>query len=105
MDIYAIVKVGGKQEIIEQGSKVVTNKLEVPVNQDIVLNEVLFLRNGEDVKIGTPLVNGASVVAQVTRQFRGPKIIVFKKRSKKGYKKTQGHRQYLTELKIKEIKV
>lgn len=105
MDTYAVVKVGGKQEIIEQGSRIVTEKLEVPVNQDIVLNEVLFLRNGEDIKVGTPLVNGASVVAQVTRQFRGPKIIVFKKRSKKGYKKTQGHRQYLTELKIKEIKV
>jgi len=102
--MYAVVQTGGKQYRVEEGSTIMVEKLSAPLGEKVVLDKVLLVGDGEKVTIGRPVIEGAQVVAEVVRQTRGPKIIVFKKRTKKGYKKTQGHRQYLTEVKIKEIK-
>jgi len=104
METYAIIKSGGKQLRVTPGSRVIVEKLETPVGQAVEINDILFVRTDKGTQIGKPNVAGASVTAEVVAQDRGEKVIVFKKRSKKGYKKTQGHRQYETELLIKEIK-
>ena len=103
--MFAVIEAGGKQYRVEEGSSIVIEKLEDKIGAEVVLDKVLLVGNDDKVTIGRPVVDGAKVIAEVVRQARGPKIIVFKKRSKKGYKKTQGHRQFLTEVKIKEIKV
>ena len=102
--MYAVVQTGGKQYRVEEGNVVLIEKLAETAGKEVVLDKVLLIGNDDKVTIGRPVVEGASVVAEVVRQTRGPRIIVFKKRSKKGYKKTQGHRQYLTEVVIKKIK-
>jgi large subunit ribosomal protein L21 len=100
---YAIIETCGKQYRVEEGTRLrVDAHLQKP-GEEIALDRVLFLKNDAGVQIGNPLVSGAKVTAQVVAQDRGPKIIVFKKRSKKTYKKTQGHRQDYTELLIKSI--
>jgi len=101
--MYAIVETGGKQYRVEQGTKVKVESLDVEKGSDITLDRVLLVANEADVKVGQPTVAGAKVVAQVLVHDRAKKIIVFKKRSKKTYKKTQGHRQNYTELLIKNI--
>ncbi len=100
---YAIVQTCGKQYRVEEGSRLrVDAHLETP-GAEIALDKVLFVSSDAGVQVGNPLVSGAKVMAEVLIQDRGPKIIVFKKRSKKTYKKTQGHRQDYTELLIKKI--
>lgn len=101
--MYAVVLTGGKQYRIEAGDTVLVETLTAEPGQEVVLDKVLLISDGDKVTIGRPMIEGASVKADVVKQTRGPKIIVFKKRSKKGYKKTQGHRQNLTALKIKSI--
>jgi len=104
--MYAIIKTGGKQYKVEEGANLVVEKLDkVQKNQEVVLSEVLLLSKDENVMIGKPVVEGASVTAKVVSQKRASKILVFKKKPKKGYKKLQGHRQYLTELEITKINV
>ena len=103
--MYAIIKTGGKQYRVEEGVSLVVEKLgEAEVGQEVVLGEVLMLADGEKATVGKPTVAGASVVAKVIAQKRAPKILVFKRKPKKGYKKMQGHRQYVTELQITAIK-
>lgn len=102
--MYAVILTGGKQYRVEKGSTVLVEKLPSKPGDEIVLDKILIVGDTDKATIGRPLVEGAKVVAEVLRQTRAPKVIIFKKRSKKGYKKTQGHRQYLTELTIKEIK-
>jgi large subunit ribosomal protein L21 len=103
MNQYAIVRSGGKQYRVAEGEVVTVDKMEVEAGKEVKLDQVLFAKNGDKTFTGAPAVNGASVVAEVIRQFRAPKIIVYKERQKKVYKKTQGHRQYLTELRINKI--
>ncbi len=102
--MYAVIQTGGKQYRVEEGNSVLVEKLEAEAGKEVILDKVLLIGDGDKVTIGRPLISGAKVLADVVEQTRGPKIIVFKKRTKKGYKKTQGHRQNLTELKIKSIK-
>jgi large subunit ribosomal protein L21 len=102
--MYAVIQTGGKQFKVEQGNTIVVEKLAAKLGESVVFDTVLMISDGETATIGRPAVAGAQVVAEVVRQARAAKIIVFKKRSKKGYKKTQGHRQYVTEVKITEIK-
>jgi len=104
MENYAIIKSGGKQFRVSPGTRVIVEKLEATVGQTIELNDVLLVRSEKGTQIGRPIVSGVSVTAEIVAQDRGPKVIVFKKRSKKGYKKTQGHRQFVTELLVKDIK-
>ncbi len=103
MSIYAIVKTGGKQYRVAEGDTLQVEKLEVKSGDEVKLDEVLFAKGDGKSLAGRPHVLGASVTAQVIRQLRAPKLIVFKMRQKKVYKKTQGHRQWLTELRIKQI--
>ena len=87
---YAIIKTGGKQYRVAPGQKLRIEKLEAEKGTDVTFSDVLFLKDGESVQTGRPLVAGASVTGKVVRQFRDKKILVFKKRRKKGYKKTSG---------------
>lgn len=102
--MYAVVQTGGKQYKVEKGSIILVEKLNAKVGEEVVLDNVLMIHDNDTVIVGRPLVENAKVIAEVLSQKRAPKVIVFKKRSKKGYKKTQGHRQYVTYLKIKDIK-
>jgi large subunit ribosomal protein L21 len=101
--MYAIIKTGGKQYKVEEGANLLVEKLNGMKGEEIVFKEVLLFADGEKTVVGKPLVEGANVVAKVISQRRSPKILVFKKKPKKGYKKLQGHRQYLTELEITKI--
>ncbi|MFA7074679.1 MAG: 50S ribosomal protein L21 [Endomicrobiaceae bacterium] len=103
--MYAIIMTGGKQYKVEKGMNVVVEKLgETGEGQEVVLDQVLMIADGDKATVGKPVIEGASVVAKVVAQKRLPKVLVFKKRPKKGYKKMQGHRQYVTEVEIVDIK-
>jgi large subunit ribosomal protein L21 len=100
----AVVKTGGKQYTITEGDTLRVEKLAGEVGATINRDEVLAVGEGQDMKIGAPTVEGATVKAEIIAHGRGKKIIVFKKKRRKGYKKKQGHRQDYTGLKISEIK-
>ncbi|MFQ5427344.1 MAG: 50S ribosomal protein L21 [Thermodesulfobacteriota bacterium] len=100
----AVVKTGGKQYAVTEGDILMVEKLAGEVGASINLDEVLSVGEGADIKLGTPTVEGASVKAEITEHGRSKKVIVFKKKRRKGYKKKQGHRQDYTGLKIQEIK-
>lgn len=99
--MYAIIKTGGKQYRVTEGDTLRVEKLNVE-GTDVTFDQVLLV-GGDEVKIGAPLVEGASVSAEILRQGRAKKIIVFKKKRRKGYHKKQGHRQAFTEVKITGI--
>jgi len=101
--MYAVVKTGGKQYRVSPGDSVEVEKLPYEVGQQVELDQVLLVANGNGAQIGQPLVEGAKVKATVTRQVKGRKIIVFKYRSSKRYRRKQGHRQNYTRLRIDEI--
>ncbi len=102
--MYAVIKTGGKQYRVTEGDVVNVEKLSGEPGAKIELSEVLALGEGEGIKIGTPTVAGASVVAEILAQDKGKKVIIYKKKRRKGYDKRQGHRQLFTSLKIQEIK-
>jgi large subunit ribosomal protein L21 len=99
----AIIKTGGKQYRVTPGSRVRVEKLPADVGQKIELGEVLLVGSGADAKIGTPLVSGAKVKATITEHGRGPKLVVYKFKRRKNYRRKAGHRQSFTELHIDEI--
>ena len=101
--MYAVVKTGGKQYRVSPGDSVEVEKLPYEVGEQIELDQVLLVANGSGTKIGQPLVEGAKVVATVTRQAKGRKVIVFKYRSSKRYRRKRGHRQHQTRLRIDNI--
>ena len=101
--MIAVVQTGGKQYKVSEGDEIQVEKLDGKVGESINLEKVLVCGEGESNKVGTPFLEGCSVVCEVTEQFRGKKIIVFKKRRRQNYRLTQGHRQYLTVLKIESI--
>jgi len=103
MNTYAIIETGGKQYRVEQGTRLQVESLPKEKGEEITLEKVLLLATDAGIQVGKPTVTGAKVTATVTAQDRHAKIIVFKKRSKKTYKKTQGHRQNYTELLVKSI--
>ena len=103
--MYAVIKTGGKQYRVTPGDSVEVEKLPHEVGEQIELDEVLLVANGSGVKIGRPLVKGAKVKATVTRQAKGRKVIVFKYRPSKRYRRRRGHRQHYTRLHIDEILV
>jgi len=102
--MYAVIKTGGKQYRVTEGEVLNVEKLAGEVGSQVELAEVLAVGEGEGMKIGTPTVEGARVVAEIVEQGKGKKVIIFKKKRRKGYTKKQGHRQLFTGLKIKEIK-
>ena len=103
MSLYAIIKTGGKQYKVSEGDSIVIEKLDVEEGATVEFDQVLTLVDGEDVQIGRPLVEGAKVSATVEKNGKGPKIRVFKYKSKINYRKRQGHRQPFTRVKIDKI--
>ncbi len=102
---YAIVQTGGKQYKVEKGTRLQVGKLEQAEGASIELSEVLLVGgDAAGAKIGRPLLAGSAVSATIVKHLRAPKVLIFKKRSKKGYKKMQGHRQDMTEIEIQDIK-
>lgn len=101
--MYAILETGGKQYKVRPGDTIEVEKLRSEAGDTIELGRVLMVGDGPNVTIGTPLVEGATVVADVIDQHRGPKIIVFKYKAKVRYRRKTGHRQSLTRLRIREI--
>lgn len=103
MDAYAVIETGGKQYRVQKGDVLAVEKLTGNVGDKITLSRVLALSNGTDLTVGAPEVSGASVTAEVVKQFRGEKVTAFRKKRRKGYKKKRGHRQDQTQLKIESI--
>ena len=101
--MYAVFKTGGKQYRVEKEDIVLVEKLNANDGDQLVLSDVLMIGDGKKVKLGTPLVNDAAVMAQVIRQTRGPKITMIYKRRRKNSRRKQGHKQDLTLLKIIDI--
>ena len=97
--MFAVIKTGGKQYRVVPGDVIKVERLEAEAGATIALEEVLMLGD----KIGTPLISGASVSAEVVAQDRGPKIIVFKKKRRQNYRRKNGHRQDITVLRITDI--
>jgi len=102
--MYAVVRTGGKQHRVQPGERLKVEKLLGDVGSELVLEDILLVGGGEGaVKIGRPVVSGAKVKAKILDQGRGEKVRVFKRRRRKGFHKTIGHRQSFTEIEIKEI--
>jgi len=101
--MYAVIKTGGKQYRVEPGAQLRVESLEGEVGAAVSFAEVLMIGNGEDVKLGAPLLEGAQVKATVVAQGRGDKVRIFKLRRRKHFQKSQGHRQNYTEVRIDDI--
>jgi large subunit ribosomal protein L21 len=104
-NMYAVIKTGGKQYRVSAGEKIKIEQIPADVGAEISLDQVLMVGEGESVKIGTPVLAGASVTAKVISQGRHPKVKIFKMRRRKHYQKHQGHRQNYTELEISGITI
>lgn len=101
--MYAIIETGGKQYKVEVGSLVNVEKLNVAAGETIVFDRVIAVSKDDKLTVGSPVVSGVTVKADVVEEGKGKKIIVFKYKSKKSYKKKQGHRQPYTKVKITAI--
>ncbi len=102
--MYAVIRSGGKQYRVSQGSSLRVEKLPGEVGSSITLDDVLMIGGEGDVKIGMPTVDGAQITGTIVAQGRGPKIRVFKMKRRKGYRRSQGHRQDYTEIRVDEIR-
>lgn len=101
--MYAVFKTGGKQFRVEPGMRVRIPTLDAEPGSTIEFDDVLLAGDGDDVSIGTPVVEGATVKAEVLRHGRDRKIIVFKRKRRKGYRKKQGHKQGFTEIRVEDV--
>ena len=101
--MYAVIKTGGKQYRVVAGEKIKVEQIPADVGAEITLDQVLMVGEGESVKIGTPIVAGATVTAKVVAHGRHAKVNIFKMRRRKHYQKHQGHRQNYTEIEIAGI--
>ncbi len=101
--MYAVIRTGGKQYQVKAGDSLEVEKLEGNVGDTITLGDVLLVANDAAVTIGQPVVDGATVTAKITGQYRGDKILVFRYRPKKRIRVRKGHRQYLTRLEVQSV--
>lgn len=101
--MYAIIETGGKQEKATPGETLKVEKLDAPVGESVRFDRVMLVNRDGEISLGRPYLEGVSVTATVTDQDRGPKILVFKKKKRKGYRRTKGHRQSYTSLRIDAI--
>ncbi len=102
--MYAIVDIAGQQFKVEKDNKIFVHRLQDDEGATVEFDNVLLIDDGKKVKVGTPNVKGAKITAKVISHLKGDKVIVFKKKRRKGYKVRNGHRQYLTQLLIEDIK-
>ena len=101
--MYAIVDIAGQQYKVKQAQKLKVHRLEAEEGKHVELDNVLLLSDGKTISVGTPRVEGARVAVKVLNHGKGDKVLVFKKKRRKGYQKMNGHRQYLTELWVEAI--
>lgn len=101
--MYAVIKTGGKQYRVSEGDILAVERLEGDIGSTISFDSVLAVGGGEGLKIGKPFLEGATVDAEVLVQARAKKVLVFKFKRRKGYKRTKGHRQYFTRVRVKSI--
>ncbi|HHW62109.1 MAG TPA: 50S ribosomal protein L21 [Syntrophomonadaceae bacterium] len=102
--MYAVIATGGKQYKVEEGELLKVEKLDAEPGEKVTLDQVLMVKDDNGtLKVGDPLVKGASVVAEVIEQGRGKKIVVYKYKKRKNYRRKQGHRQAYTRIKIEKI--
>jgi large subunit ribosomal protein L21 len=101
--MYAVLATGGKQYRVQEGDVIYVEKLNADVDTTVELNEVLAVGTEDGIKVGTPVVEGAKVVAKVAAQGKAKKVVVFKYKSKKDYRRKNGHRQPYTKLVIEKI--
>ena len=101
--MYAVIRTGGKQARVAPGDSIRLEKLAGTVGEPVELPEVLMVGNEGEPRIGTPLVEGAKVIGTIMAQGRGPKIVVFKMKRRKGYRRKRGHRQAYTEVRVERI--
>jgi large subunit ribosomal protein L21 len=103
--MYAVIKTGGKQHRVSEGDVLAIEKLNGSKGDTIVFDQVLMVEKEGDIRIGRPVVEGAKVIGEILAQKKSAKLIVFKMKKRKGYRKKNGHRQQLTSMKIKEISI
>ena len=101
--MYAVVKTGGKQYKVTEGATIEVNSVSVDEGSALTIDTVLMVNQDGSVKIGTPTIDGAKVEAEVVRHTRGPKLVIWKMKRRKGYRNKNGHRQDLSILKINKI--
>ena len=101
--MYAIVDIAGQQFKVEEDQKLYVHRLEVEEGKKVSFQKVLLIDTGNKVSVGNPVVKGASVDAKVISHMKGDKVLVFKKKRRKGYQKLNGHRQYMTQIQIESI--
>ncbi|MGB5377910.1 50S ribosomal protein L21 [Muriicola sp.] len=101
--MYAIVEIAGQQFKVAKDQKVYVHRLKEEEGKKVSFHNVLLLEDGKDITIGAPAIDGAAVEAKIVKHLKGDKVIVFKKKRRKGYQKKNGHRQYLTEIHIEGI--
>ncbi|MFA5689977.1 MAG: 50S ribosomal protein L21 [Kiritimatiellales bacterium] len=103
MEAYAVIETGGKQYRVEKDTVLSVELLDAEAGKTVEFDQVLAVSNGTELTIGTPVVAGAKVTASIIENYRDNKIVVFKKKRRKGFRKKIGHRQELTKLKIESI--
>jgi large subunit ribosomal protein L21 len=101
--MYAIVEMAGQQFKVAKDQKVYVHRLQEEEGKKVTFDKVLLLEDGGNVTIGAPVIEGAAVEAKIVKHLKGDKVIVFKKKRRKGYQKKNGHRQYLTEIVVESI--
>ncbi len=101
--MYAIVEIAGQQFKVAKDQKVFVHRLKEEEGKKVSFDQVLLIGDGDNITVGAPAIDGAAVEAKIVKHLKGDKVIVFKKKRRKGYRKKNGHRQFLTELVIEEI--
>jgi large subunit ribosomal protein L21 len=101
--MYAVVKTGGKQYRVAKDDKIIIDHIDAETGEQVILDQVMMLADGDKVSVGAPTVKGAAVGATVLRQTRGAKIMVFRRKRRKNFRRTRGHRQDLTLIQINDI--
>jgi len=101
--MYAILDIAGQQFKVEKDKKVFVHRLKGEEGNQVEFEKVLLIDDNGKVKVGTPEIKGAKVVAKILSHLKGDKVIVFKKKNRKGYKVKNGHRQYMTQIQVEEI--
>jgi large subunit ribosomal protein L21 len=101
--MYAIVEIAGQQFKVQKDQKIFVHRLAEEAGKKVTFNNVLLIDNDGKIQVGAPAIEGAKVTAKVLQHLKGDKVIVFKKKRRKGYKVKNGHRQYLTQIEIEKI--
>ena len=101
--MYVIVDIQGQQFKVQQGQKLFVHRINAEEGSEVEFEKVMLIDNEGDVTVGTPVIDGAKVVAEVLSHVQGDKVLVFKKKRRKGYQKLNGHRQQFSQIQVKEI--